>query len=132
MQAQKFNEILERRIELTRKVLSSKAKEYATDENALGYDRLHNFNRAAEMLRVSRERALVGMLTKHLVSILDIVDKFNYDKPSFEMVEEKIGDSINYLILLEAAMKEDIEDIGTVSDIINKEVVAFKKSKAKK
>jgi hypothetical protein len=101
-----FDQVLERRIGLIREVLASKRKEYA-----MGGDRLHNFNRAAAMLGISREKALVGMWSKHIVSILDIVDNFGEDcKPTKEMVEEKIGDAINYLVLLEAMLKSDIAD----------------------
>lgn len=104
MNNEKFQEILAKRIEQIQSVLSSKAKEYA-----IGLDRLHNFNRASQILGISREKALTGMLDKHLVSILDIVDNFIDVKPSFAMIDEKIGDAINYLILLEAMLKEDVE-----------------------
>jgi hypothetical protein len=103
MNQEKFDAVLNRRIDLIRQVLASKRKEYAQDG-----DRLHNFNRSASMLCGTREAALIGMWTKHVVSILDIVDNFQNEKPSIAMVEEKIGDAINYLILLEAMMKEDI------------------------
>jgi hypothetical protein len=89
MDSKKFDEILNRRIDLTKLILSAKRKEYAGDELKLGYDRLHNFNRASSMLGCSREKALVGMLSKHLVSILDIVDNFENNSPSLEMIEEK-------------------------------------------
>jgi hypothetical protein len=115
--SQKFNEILDNRIKLMQSVLASKEKEYAENN-----DRLHNFNRAASMLGVSRESALIGMWTKHIISILDIVNKFDvirlvpkekrktiHNLPSVAMIEEKIGDAINYLVLLEAMMKEDLE-----------------------
>jgi hypothetical protein len=95
MTPENFDKLVEHRIELIRSVLKSKATEYAT----LG-DRLHNFNRAADMLGVTKEKALVGMWTKHIVSILDIVD--SGATPRQGMLEEKIGDAINYLILLEA------------------------------
>jgi len=106
MNQEKFDEILERRIELIRSVLSRKRAEYAPG----GGDRLHNFKRAANMLSCSPERALVGMLSKHLVSILDMVDAIDQrgEFPLWELVEEKIGDSINYLILIEAMIKERI------------------------
>ena len=103
MNAEQFEKILDRRLELTKQVIAKKRKEYAGDDG----DRLHNFNRAAAMLGVSREKALVGMWTKHIVSILDIVDGLSpVNMPTVEMVEEKIGDAINYLILLEAMLKE--------------------------
>jgi len=95
MTPQDFDKLVERRIESIRTVLKSKANEYSI----LG-DRLHNFNRASDMLGVTKEKALVGMWTKHVVSILDIVD--SGATPAKVMLDEKIGDAINYLILLEA------------------------------
>ena len=107
MNQEQFDKVLQRRIELIHRVLAHKRAEYTTDD-----DRLHNFHRAAEMLRTSREQALVGMWAKHLVSIIDIVDKIAYGRrPSIELVEEKIGDTINYAILLEAMLKERIGDV---------------------
>lgn len=105
MNVKKFNRVLEVRIGKTRAVLDSKNKEYASDT-----DKLHNFKRAGNMLQCSPEKALVGMMVKHTISILDIVDKINDKKeyPTKEMIEEKIGDNINYLILLEALIKEKL------------------------
>ena len=97
-----FDQIRERRIELIRYVLNSKKEEYAKGDT----NRYHNFDRASRILEVSPPRALIGMFVKHLVSVLDIVD--NYDKGNFpteELVDEKIGDAINYLILLEGLLK---------------------------
>ena len=107
-----FEKILNRRIELTKSVLASKNVEYASDS-----DKLHNFKRACKMIGCSPEKALIGMATKHFISILDIVDKIDSNKnyvakSSVEViakVEEKIGDAINYLILLEALIKERYE-----------------------
>lgn len=105
MNSQTFDHIVAKRLELIKSILIKKRAEYAPD----GGDRLHNFNRAAAMLKQTRERALMGMLSKHLVSLLDMVDGFDNKKmPSFALIEEKIGDAVNYLILLEAMMKEDV------------------------
>jgi hypothetical protein len=73
---------------------------------------MHNFNRAAAMLGCCPERALVGMLSKHLVSVLDLVDAIEQrgELPTVKLLEEKCGDSINYLILLEALVKERVEN----------------------
>lgn len=96
-----FNTLLERRLTRTRETLATKAGEYAMDT-----DRLHNFKRAAEMRgkgETPRE-ALLGMLIKHLVSVFDMVDG---DREYPEGVwDEKVGDSINYFILLEAIVAE--------------------------
>ncbi|MCP4127754.1 MAG: hypothetical protein GY753_11905 [Gammaproteobacteria bacterium] len=83
-----------------KKVLGTKAGEYAH-----GGDRLHNFKVAAAVNDVPPEQALWGMATKHLVSVMDLVAGRLVARP--EMVDEKIGDMINYLILLEAILKEE-------------------------
>lgn len=102
MTATKFDSILDARIAKTRSVLGSKAGEYASD-----LDRLPNFKRAAALLGTTPAKALVGFLTKHLVSVLDIVD---HDAAglgvSTAALDEKVGDAVNYLILLEAVLLE--------------------------
>lgn len=104
MNAIEFNKLLNKRIELTRKVLEEKNAEYANDA-----DKCHNFKRAGKMLGQEPEQALIGMWTKHIISILDIVNTIDTQKVSKDMLEEKIGDAINYLILLEALIKERYE-----------------------
>lgn len=96
-----FLAVLEARISSMRSVLASKAKEYATVA-----DRLHNFKRAASIIRESPAHALLGMLAKHLVSVVDMVE--DAELASVAMIDEKIGDSINYLVLLEAILKETV------------------------
>ena len=97
-----FDEVLEQRLKRTRDVLASKATEYATVSS-----RMHNFIRAGKMLSCTPERALMGMLAKHWISVLDIVDGVERGvEYSEEFVSEKIGDSINYLILLEGLLYE--------------------------
>ena len=92
-----FVTILESRINAMRETLAAKAKEYATS------DRLHNFKRSARLLDCSPPQALLGFLTKHLVSIVDMVQAGNHPISQWD---EKIGDAINYLVLLEAIVKE--------------------------
>jgi len=100
MLAKEFDEIVKNRLKLIKEILLKKRAEYAPG----GKDRLHNFKRAAAMLGTTQEQALVGMWAKHVVSILDICDG---QPAGREMIDEKIGDAINYLILLEAALKEE-------------------------
>lgn len=96
-----FNKIVEARIEKIRKVLGKKAKEYARG------DRLHNFKRTAAMLQCTPERALIGFLAKHIVSILDLVDDIEQGKPvDLAAWDEKLGDSVNYHVLLDALIIE--------------------------
>ena len=101
MNTEQFETILESRLSSIKQVLGNKAKEYAIG------DRLYNFKRAAEISRTTPQQALAGMFMKHLVSVLDLVE--GSVSPTENMVNEKIGDAINYLILLEAILKEPPE-----------------------
>ena len=97
-----FDGIVERRIAAIREILLVKAKEYARNG-----DRLHNFKRASALLKCTPERALCGMLTKHIISVYDMVDDLERGVWTARSVwDEKIGDMINYAILLEALIEE--------------------------
>jgi len=97
-----FNMIVDRRLVECRKILSRKAEEYAGD-----VDRLENFKRAGRLQRVEPETALLGMWAKHLVSVIMMMEDVELEIiPSQEYVDEKIGDLINYAILLEALLTE--------------------------
>lgn len=96
-----FNTLLEARIENMRSTLQRKATEYATE------DRLHNFKRAAGLTGRTPAQACVGMMAKHLVSVVDIVDRAAAGEHIYDAVlEEKIGDAMNYMPLLHALMLE--------------------------
>ena len=107
-----FEAVLAHRIALINKGLTNKNREYATAENPM-----HNFDRAAEVLRQSPEKCLVGFWMKHIISILDMVDS-NLDMilPTGERIEEKIGDAINYLIILEAMLRQRLNLEGEEKD----------------
>ena len=100
MRQEEFDFIVKERIEKIVSVLQKKGAEYATYE-----DRLHNFKRAANLMRCTPAEALLGMYAKQIVSVIDLVKQGIREK---EVIDEKIGDSINYLILLEAILKEDV------------------------
>lgn len=97
-----FNIILEARIVKMRSTLAAKAKEYSTE------DRLHNLKVAARIVDSSPEAASFGMAVKHLVSILDMVNGTTL--PNMTLIDEKIGDFINYMVLLEALFIERLVD----------------------
>ena len=98
MKQKEFDIILENRLAKIKEILSHKAKEYATT------DRLHNFKVAARINNTTPAKALWGMALKHLVSVMDIIEgNIIYDDA---MVDEKCGDLINYIILLESVLKE--------------------------
>ena len=102
MRTEQFEEVINNRIETCKSVLCSKAEEYATD------DRLHNFKVAGELQKCTAVKALGGMMAKHTVSVYDLIDDYEQGKEiSPKMWAEKIGDSINYLLLLTALLEED-------------------------
>lgn len=82
-------------------VLGNKKKEYAP-----GQDRLSNFRKAAALQGIAPEQALFGMLAKHLVSVAEMVAAIEGEACSEAVWEEKLTDSINYLFLLEAIVRD--------------------------
>ena len=85
MTTEKFNDIINRQIERCKSILCSKAEGYATA------DRLH-------------KQALMGMVAKHTVSVADMC--MSGEAYPQELWDEKITDSINYLLLLSALVRE--------------------------
>jgi hypothetical protein len=115
MNNEDFEHIFETQIDLSRSVLLAKSKEYANDQ-----DRLHNFRVAAAFIQGTPEQALWGFLVKHLVSLSDMIPTSS-DHPSgvysTDLWDEKIGDAINYLILLRALVYERSEDYAPTRNI---------------
>ncbi len=113
MNIEDFNKIVDFRVKEIKTILQKKAKEYSSDT-----DRLHNFKVAARIKCESPEKVLWGIAMKHLVSVIDMINDVTidlnktptvYKPPSEDMINEKIGDMICYLILLEALFKERID-----------------------
>ena len=104
MTREDFSRRVEKRIDLVRQSLLTKHKEYAKDDNVF-----RNFDEAAGGLSLhsSSAEVLWSYMTKHLVSIKDIVADNKPIDPA--IVSEKIGDVINYLILLEAMLNQQGE-----------------------
>ncbi len=98
-----FNDVLSARLANIHKVLGDKEKEYARNGN-----RLHNFDVAARIGKTSPEEALKGMWMKHIVSVFDMID--SPDDVSHAMIDEKLGDLINYAILLEWMLVRGLQD----------------------
>jgi len=104
MTREDFSRRVEKRIDLIRQTLLTKHKEYAKDDNVF-----RNFDEAAGGLSLhgTSSEVLWSYMTKHLVSLKDIVAD---NKPvDTAVVSEKIGDVINYLILLEAMLNQQGE-----------------------
>lgn len=104
MKEQEFQEVLQQRLKKIEETLGNKAKEYAAEG-----DKLHNFNVGARITGQIREKVLWGFALKHYISFMDILDNMELGKlPSEAIVDEKIGDLINYLVLVEASIKDKL------------------------
>lgn len=99
MKADIFESIVTNQLERCRELLTSKGKEYASDE-----DKLSNFKAAGAIQCCTPEQALGGMMCKHVVSVYDMIS-LGKQYP-IEVWEEKITDIMNYLILLKAIVLE--------------------------
>ena len=101
-----FNDVIISQTERCKSILVSKGTEYAPKAiKESNVDRLAHFKKAAVVMNSTPKAALMGMLSKHLVSVSDMcTDDKAYPK---EQWEEKITDSINYLLILRALVEED-------------------------
>ena len=101
MNTETFNKVIREQIGRCENTLCKKADEYATE------DRLHNCKVAAGIQNCLPTTALGGMMAKHTVSVYDMMRGLEEGKSyPVELWNEKITDSINYLLLLAAAVRE--------------------------
>lgn len=100
MTTEKFNEIVEEFLEKTKATLIKKEDEYS-----LGEDRFAFFKREAQIANVTPEKALYFCMLKHLTSFIDMVN--TGDKYSQELWFDKLGDIVNYCILLYGLLDDD-------------------------
>ena len=111
----KFKEVINSQIDRCLDVLDKKSFEYAEDG-----DRLHNFKVAASLQECSVQQALSGMMAKHTISIYDLCR--SNSEVSKELWDEKITDSINYLLLLKASLvdakKEQVSNHDECKEIL--------------
>lgn len=98
-----FERIVEAQLNITRNLLITKGQEYSLSD-----DRLEVFKKAAHLQGETVKQALCGMLAKHVVSVYDM----SMSNETFDLARwtEKITDSINYLLLLKAAIMEESHD----------------------
>lgn len=98
MKQARFEQLVQEQIKRCEKTLLTKGKGYAAEQ-----DRLDHFKRAGAMLGTSPEEALAGMASKHFISVA----KLCQEKPAdLKIWDEKIGDAINYLLILAALIRE--------------------------
>lgn len=106
MTDQEADEFINERLELVKKSLMIKAKEYCRNN-----DRMHNFNTASKKTGMSREEVIASYRLKHEVSVDDLrKDMKGGFMPTEEFVKEKFGDIINYFILEEMSILQQIKN----------------------
>lgn len=98
------NAVFDEQVQLCADTLQRKSKEYTGDNE----DRLSAFKTAAALQNCTPQQALAGMMAKHIVSIYDMcfAEGVTYDLDTWN---EKITDSLNYLFLLNAIVKEETD-----------------------
>lgn len=98
-----FTELVNKRLDVIKETLVKKGIEYSNLD-----DRLINFKLGAKKAGWTPIEVLKGYLLKHEVSFDDLCRKFSQtEKVDTKLLDEKITDSICYLILAEALMKEE-------------------------
>jgi hypothetical protein len=102
MKADDFNQLVEDQFIRCIELLNGKAEEYAHKD-----DRLHNFKVAAGLQGITPREAIRGMMAKHTVCVYDMC-KTDTIYPD-ALWDEKISDSINYLLLLKAIVQDERE-----------------------
>jgi hypothetical protein len=99
MTPQEFNNIFQDTIMALENLVKAKGETYATGNN-----RLHNFDRAADIIGRGDDaiKACQGMWTKQLISLLDALDALPRQTWNQERCDEVINDLLVYLILTKA------------------------------
>ncbi len=96
-----FTMVLNTRIELLTKTLTSKADEYARG------DRLSNFKKIAAFRGITPEDACMGLVIKHIAALDDFIRDLDDSKMMpYDRWGEKLGDIIAYMVLLDALIIE--------------------------
>ena len=107
-----FEEHIKETVNRSLNTLFAKSEAYNDPDG----DRLRNFKVAAELQHTTPIKALAGMMAKHTVSVYDLIDKSDEGWIDWKTWYEKIGDSINYLLLLSAVIHE-VDDQGVLLSI---------------
>lgn len=94
--------------DLDEKVVEIEMERLRAFPNYTAVDRLAHFKKAAVVLNTTPRAALMGMLSKHLISVSDMcMGEQQYSK---EQWDEKITDSINYFLILCAIVEEELNE----------------------
>ncbi len=100
--------VVEPTIEQIQTLLVQKGAEYTRED-----DRFHVFINAGAMKGETPEQALWGMNAKHIISIQDIVnDTAKGIVPPKKLIDEKINDNINMLMLLKGMLYARVDKLN--------------------
>lgn len=107
MNVNSYNKAIDDQINQCREILRAKHEEYAEAPEKENSDHLSNFHNCARILQTEVKKAWLGMFVKHLESLIKLIRQdFDEENPVWD---EKITDSINYLLLLKALISETRE-----------------------
>ena len=107
MTHERLNKLIENILTESGKTFAKKNEEYSRE------DALSNFKKAANAKNCTPEDALLGMLVKHWVSVVDLIQDIDGNKVApLEMWKEKCGDIRVYMMLLEALVTERLDERG--------------------
>lgn len=114
MTFEEFDIVMDGMLEECKLTMAGKGRDYARTGERFG-----NFNRLADELKISREKVLWVYMAKHLDAIKTYLDTGG--QLSGEPVSLRIGDAINYLLLLAGMIAEDerqttLKGMGTKED----------------
>ncbi len=92
-----FNKNVEERCNKIKATLAKKSEIYSSEK-----DRLHSLIAGAKLNGITPQEYCVILQTKHEIVLQDMIEDEKKGKsPTVELLDEIIGDMINYLILIE-------------------------------
>lgn len=103
MTSQDFTQVVKSRLGKIEATLIAKADEYARG------DRLSNFKKIAAFRGVTPEDACMGLVIKHVAALDDfIADLGEGTMQPYARWDEKLGDIMAYMVLLDALIQERV------------------------
>lgn len=137
MRTELFNKVIEAAVDRSLSMMARKNDEYSgnTDydpKSKVNDDRLRGCKSVAEIQGVNIFRAIGGLMAKHTSSVYDLIrNTESGEVADLSIWQEKITDHINYLLLLEAAVRAQHDhteenlangedpDRGAVNGVVN-------------
>jgi len=105
MNLSRFKCLLQGVFNRTESVFNKKRNEYSHDQDVFANLR----NGVAFSIHDEPEQVAYEYACKHLESIQSMIKKLPDELPSEKLINEKFGDAINYLIIIEGLLKERCE-----------------------